>query len=107
MCYKGPKADTYISLHPSSSPGLMARPKKGAAALSQTRPKRAAAVSNLFEPADRYIELSICYLPQVRIKTANDAPTIAPVSSEGQFAQNTSHTVHFRTLLQGHLPQDQ
>ena len=71
------------------------------------RPKRAAPVCILFELAGRYIELTICYLPQLRTKTTNSAPTIAPVSSKGQLAQDTSHTNPFRTLLQERLAQDQ
>lgn len=86
----------------------MARPKQSATTLSRARPRRAAAaVSNLFEWADRYIELTIRCLPQLRTKTTGDIATIAPVSSKGQFTQDTSHTVHFRTLLPECLPQDQ
>ena len=85
----------------------MGRPKKDFAALPQPRPKRTATVSNLLEPADRSIQLTICCLPQLRIKTTDDTPTIAPVSSKGRFTQDTSHTVYFRALLQERLPQDQ
>lgn len=69
----------------------MARPKKGVAVLSQPRPRRAAAVSSLFGLAERYIELIIFCLSQQRIKPTGDTTTIAPVSSKGQFTQDTSH----------------
>lgn len=62
----------------------MARPKK-AAAQARPKSKRAAAVSNLFEQTDRFI-LPIYYLPQLRVKTTNDAPPIAPVSTKGRYA---------------------
>ena len=88
MCHERPRAGTYISPHPSSSPQFMARPSKDITGPSQARPKRAAAVSHQFELADHYFELTICCLPQLRSKID---PSAIQVSSKGQFAQDTSY----------------